>query len=132
MALKELLTAEFSGVSDSDVVQQLNAVTTVRVVRTEIGKGRILETLGLSAGNALLDVIDNAPDFRHVKHLVANGWLDVGSALVRASVDALVPDVLTQEQADALKALAEQPCSRADLMGITVRESDVYNARQEA
>jgi hypothetical protein len=48
----------------------------------EIGNGTILEALGLTAGNALLDVINNAPDFRHVKPLVEQGRLIVGSPLV--------------------------------------------------
>ena len=60
-----------------------------------------------AAANAVLDVIDNAPDYRHVKQLVENGWLDIGSALARQSIDALVPAIITQEQADAIKALGE-------------------------
>lgn len=81
----------------------------VKVVPTEIGKGRILATMGLEAGNAFLDIIDSAPDFRHVRHLIANGWLDIGDGLTRAMVDSLVGTVLTSEQASALKALAEEP-----------------------
>lgn len=79
------------------------------IVPTEIGNGMILETIGLDAGNALLDVISTAPDFRHVKPLVEQGRLRVDSALVRATLDSLVPAVLTQAQADALKALAVKP-----------------------
>lgn len=71
----------------------------------EIGNGTILETLGLTAGNALLDVINSVPDFRHVKPLVEQGRLVISSPLVQATVDSLVPTVLTQAQADALKAL---------------------------
>lgn len=76
----------------------------------EIGNGTILEVLGLEAGNALLDVINNVPDFRHVKPLVEQGRLTVGSPLVQATVQALVPmGVLTQPQADALCALGFDP-----------------------
>lgn len=72
----------------------------------EIGNGTILEVLGLAAGNALLDVINTVPDFRYVKPLVEQGRLMVGSSLVQATVQSLVPmGVLTQPQADALCAL---------------------------
>lgn len=80
-----------------------------RIVRTEIGKGAIIEAIGLEAGNRLLDVIDTAPAYRHVKQLLENGWFNVGSALARASLDTLVPTVLTQREADTLKALAVVP-----------------------
>ena len=74
-----------------------------------VGKGTILETIGLAAGNAFLDVIDNQPDFRHVKGLVAEGRLIVSSPLVTATIQSFVPAVLTQAQADALFALAVVP-----------------------
>ena len=73
----------------------------------EIGKGKIISAIGLQAANAVLDVIDTHPDYRHVKQLVENGWLDIGSAIARQSIDALVPAVITAEQAAAVKALGE-------------------------
>ena len=94
---------------DDGLIASTLSVGRVKLVKTEIGKGRILETLGLEVGNNVLDAIDTIPDYRHVKHLVANGWLDIGSALARYAVDAMVPALLTQEQADSLKALAEVP-----------------------
>lgn len=76
----------------------------------EIGNGTILEVLGLTSGNALLDVVNTVPDFRYVKPLVEQGRLTVGSALVQATVQSLVPiGVLTQAQADALCALGFDP-----------------------
>lgn len=105
--LDDILSGGFDLLDRNDgAIAAALSVGRTRIVPTEIGKGRILETLGLDAGNALLDVIDGAPEFRHVKHLVANGWLDIGSPIVRAAVDGLVPSVLTQAQADALKSLA--------------------------
>lgn len=74
---------------------------------TEIGKGKIISVIGLSAANAVLDVIDAHPDYRHVKQLVENGWLDIGSPLVRAALDAMVPAIISAEQASAVKALGE-------------------------
>ena len=75
----------------------------------EIGNGTILETIGMTAGNSLLDVINNTAAFRYVKPLVNDGRLKVGSALVQATVQSLVPSVLTQAQADALCALGKSP-----------------------
>lgn len=76
----------------------------------QIGSGTILETIGLTAGNALLDVINSTPGFRHVKILVNDGRLIISSPLVKASLDGMVKaSVLTQEHADALLALAVMP-----------------------
>ena len=78
--------------------------------KTAVGKGKILDTIELSAGNALLDVIDNSPDFRHIKHLVFQGVLDLSSSRVRDTLDELgsgiIPEV-TSEHTNALKAIAE-------------------------
>lgn len=93
---------------ESLIAAALNATRT-RANKREIGNGTILEVLGLAAGNALLDVINTVPDFRHVKPLVEQGRLMVGSALVQATVQSLVPAVLTQPQADALCALGVEP-----------------------
>lgn len=74
-----------------------------------VGKGTILETIGLTAGNAFLDVIDNQPDFRHVRGLIAEGRLILSSQLVMATIGSFVPAVLTQAQANSLLALASVP-----------------------
>ena len=71
----------------------------------EIGNGTILEVLGLTTGNALLDVVNNVSDFRYVKPLVEQGRLVASAPLVQATVQSLVPmGVLTQLEADALCA----------------------------
>lgn len=57
---------------------------------TEIGKGTILEVLGLAVGNALCDLIDNTAEYRHVKHLLIDGRLRLDSTLVRATLASLV------------------------------------------
>lgn len=75
----------------------------------EIGNGTILETIGLQYGNAMLDVIYSAPDFRHVKPLLEQGRLIVGSPLVVATVQGMVPGVMPQAVADRLLALAVEP-----------------------
>lgn len=108
----------YAGMTHEQIVSSLNAPTRKQLVPTEIGNGAILETIGLAAGNALLDVIQAQPDFRHVRPLLEQGRIRVDSALVRATLDSLVPAVLTQAQVDSLKALAEKPCSRAEELGI--------------
>ena len=96
------LPAELRAMQDTQAIADaLPPVVTIRAC--EIGKGRVLGTIGLEAGNKLLDIIDNVADFRHVKQLVANGWLDVGDALTRAMID----QVCAPEDGAALKALAE-------------------------
>jgi len=96
------LPAELRAMQDTQAIADaLPPVVTIRAC--EIGKGKVIGTIGLVAGNTLLDIIDNVADFRHVKQLVANGWLDVGDALTRAMID----QVCTPEDGAALKALAE-------------------------
>ena len=75
----------------------------------EIGNGAILETLGMDVGNKLLDTINTVPAFRYVKPMLDRSSLHVGSVLVQATVQSLVPSVLTQAQADALCALGQSP-----------------------
>ena len=94
---------------DDGAIAAALSVGRTKLVPTEIGNGTILEAIGLTAGNALLDVLNTAPDFRYVKPLLEQGRLRVDSALVRATLDMLVPSVLTQVQADALKNLAVKP-----------------------
>lgn len=96
------LPAELRATRDTQAIADaLLPVITVRAC--EIGKGKVLGAIGLEAGNTLLDIIDNVADFRHVKQLVANGWLDVGNPLTRAMID----QVCSPAGAAALKALAE-------------------------
>ena len=76
--------------------------------KTSLGEGTILEVLGITAGNAFLDVIDTVPDYRHVRKIVARGDFDMSTSVSQAGVQALVPSVLTQEQADALMNLGKE------------------------
>jgi len=90
------------------IADALNATRT-KSQPTSIGKGTILGVLGMAAGNAFLDVIDNVPDYRHVKSVIQNESFDVSLAVSQYGIDAMVPAVLTQEQADSLKALGTVP-----------------------
>ena len=90
---------------DCNYIAEVMSVGRIKVIPTEIGKGKILATIGLVEGNALLDMVDSNQDFRHVKQLVANGWLDVGETSVRNMIDT----ICTTDTASKLKALAEVP-----------------------
>ena len=103
------LPAELLAGRDTAAIAAALSAGRVRLVPTEIGNGMVLETIGLTAGNALLDVIATVADFRHVRPLLDQGRLRIDAPLVRGTLDGLVPSVLTQGQADALKTLAEQP-----------------------
>lgn len=103
------ITATGLDLSDHGAIAAALSVGRTKLVTTAIGEGAILATLGLEAGNAFLDVIDAHPDFRHVKKIIARGEFDMSSPVSQAGVQGMVPAVLTQEQADALKALAVVP-----------------------
>ena len=75
----------------------------------EIGNGTILETIGLGYGNAMLDVIYTEPNFRHVKPLLEQGRLIVGSPLVVQTIQSMVPALMPQAVADLLLALTVVP-----------------------
>ena len=93
-----------------DIADALSAGRT-KIVPTEIGNGMILATLGLEAGNALLDAIYTVNDFRYVRPLLEQGRLDISSDLARAALDGLVGVVagFTQGHADLIKNLAVRP-----------------------
>lgn len=105
------LPVEVTGQQDTQVIADALSVGRTRFVPREIGNGLVLATVGMPIGNALLDVLYNAPDFRYVKPLLEQGRLDISSPLARMALDSLVGVVAGFEQghADALKALAEVP-----------------------
>lgn len=105
--------------TDAEKEASLNTKDRIQLVPTEVGNGTILEVIGLQAGNALLDFITNAPDFRHVRPLLEQGRLRVDSALVRSTLDVLATAaVISNQDATKLKALAERTISRAEELGI--------------
>lgn len=76
----------------------------------EIGNGTILETIGLQHGNAMLDVIYNDANFRHVKPLLEQGRLIVGSPLVVQTINGMVAGgVIPSAAGAALLALTVEP-----------------------
>jgi hypothetical protein len=109
ITLAEIQATGLDQTEHGAIAAALSAGRTKRVP-TEIGNGKILETIGLAAGNALLDAIYNAPDFKYVVPLLEQGRLDISSDVSRAALDALaLGGACSQANADKLKALAEQP-----------------------
>jgi hypothetical protein len=134
MSLHEEITKDplgigYAAMTPQEIEQSLNAMTRTKLVATEIGNGTILEAIGLASGNALLDVLYTQPDFRHVKPLLEQGRLRLDSALVQLSIDGLATmNVITEAEADKLKALAVVPCSRAEELGIVNNDIEVRAA----
>ena len=93
---------------DCSAIAAIMSVGRTRANSREIGNGTILEVLGITAGNLLLDTLmsdDAESPFRHVKPLIEQGRLLIGSALVQATVQSFVPNTLNQAQADSLCAI---------------------------
>ena len=85
----------------------------VDIVKTFIGPGTVMDEFGAEDGAAALNALDALQAaVPHVKWamvlLTGATGLNVGSPVVRAQIDGLVPSVLTAEQAQALKVLAEK------------------------
>lgn len=77
-------------------------------VPTEIGKGTIIETLGLGVANGLIDAVLATADYRHVKELLEQGRLRLDIVAHAGMLQPLVSGgVLTQPQLDALVARAQ-------------------------
>jgi hypothetical protein len=116
MALRDEIIASGIDLSsrDPDVIAAEFSARRVMIVRTTIGIGTILDTLGPDAGAVLLDRLDSlrasVPAIKWAWVLIDRGDLDVGLTSVRTQIDTLASqDVMSLEQAAALKALAEKP-----------------------
>lgn len=84
--------------------------TRTRPSSLEIGNGTVLETIGLEAGNALLDAIYSGNEYRYVRPLLEQGRLKAASPLIAGALAKLVEvNVIEQEHADALLALGREP-----------------------
>lgn len=89
----------------------------------EIGNGTILETIGIAAGNNLLDVLMTDNNFRHVKPLLEQGRLIISSPLVATTLQTMVPAVLNQDQANKLIALGRE----SDFVTVSEVGNALYN-----
>lgn len=104
-------------VPDTNVLATALSAGRTKFQHTEIGNGTILEVLGLTTGNALLDTLNSETGYRHVLPLLEQGRLRLDTLLVRASLQAMVGTVLTQAECDAMLAVAQvaDPVSEFDV-----------------
>ena len=106
-------SAELIASRDFDAIAAAVNVGRTRYRKTELGDGSIIAAIGdLNAANAFLDVVKSTSPtspFRHVKDVIFRGAFDMGDLMAQASVQSMVPAILTQEQADNLKALGVEP-----------------------
>lgn len=107
LASPEALTLAREGKSKE--VAEILSIGRLKFAPTDVGNGTVLEVLGFTVGNALLDVISNVSDYRHVKPLLEQGRLRLDSPLTRIALEALVPSVLQQSHVEALIERAKVP-----------------------
>lgn len=109
--------ADALAAKDCDALAAIMSAGRTRANSREIGNGTILEVLGIATGNALLDELASNTIYRHVKPLLEQGRLLIGTPLAQATVQGFAPSILTQAQADALCALGmdSNPYTAADM-----------------
>lgn len=86
-----------------------------------------------TAGASMLEKLESAgssnPAVKWAMRFVTGTGIDVGHPTTRWLLDALVPDVLTSEEAERIKALAATKVSRAAQLSIQrVTEADIREA----
>lgn len=105
------------------------------LVRTQVGPGLIMATLGAASGAALLDRLtmlsDSVPAIKWALKVIDRGDLDLSSTAARDQIDEmLAAQILSENEATALKALANGPHqSWAQANGIEVTPRTVGLAR---
>jgi hypothetical protein len=125
--------AQYLPAAPGMVCELLNRQSTTTVKSRVVTARTVLSECGAGAA-AILDKLEaSSPSISEVKwamRFITGDGLDVGHAVTQAQIQALVPPgVLTQAEADALKSLALQPCSRAEKLGLPlVTEADLRDA----
>jgi hypothetical protein len=99
-----------------------------RAREMEVGNGTIIETIGMTVGNALLDVLmssDPASPYRHIKPLLEQGRLKAHSPLIAGALVPLVGVVpgFTATHCDMLINLGKQP----EVVSVHELTSAVFN-----
>lgn len=103
-------TPELIASRDEAAIATILSTNRTKIVKTLIGKGIIIQEIGLQAANPLLDYIDSSSDFRHIKQLLANGELDISASLARMSLQGMQQaGLISQESCDTLLNLAVVP-----------------------
>lgn len=129
------LAPELAGKSEAEIAAILNDATRCTVTRERIcTAGTILARLGPEMGAAVLDKLEAAAEnvsaLKWAMRLLLSSGIDAGDPGTRAQLDALAQSgVLTTEEAEAVKAIAVFPASRAETAGFgTITEGDVSRA----
>jgi len=95
---------------DLDVLAALLSAGRARPSSLDVGNGTIIATIGIEAGNALLDHISSDPNMRYVRPLLEQGRLKVGSPVAQDAIREFADaGVITQEAANKLCALGVEP-----------------------
>lgn len=107
------------------VVDMLNAQTETKIKARMITARGILSDYpgGPAAAALVLDTLEAAaPSIPALKwafgFLKTPEGLDIGHAATQGMIDQLSPGIITAEEAANLKALAVQPASRAEVLGL--------------
>jgi len=113
---------EWAALSDNEIAALLNAKTLTSVQSRFVTARSILAEI--ADGADILDRLEAASAFvPAVKwamlYLKGETGIDVGYPSTRAQLDALAAgSILTIDQAEALKAMANVPASRAEILGL--------------
>ena len=102
-------SAEVIASRDLQKIADIMSVGRTQNNGTVVGTGTILEVLGIAVGNALLDAIYANNTLKYVRPLIEQGRLSVGSPLVQATLNAYVPSILTQDQANLMFNVGRSP-----------------------
>ncbi len=129
---------QFSGLADWEIVEILcspDPEFPKNIVHTRIGAGTIMSALGAIAGANFLDrmtaLATTVPSVKWALKIIDRGDFDVGEPTTRNQIDAMVSGgLLTQEEASAIKSLAEtEHQSWSQYYGIKVDSRSVGLAR---
>ncbi len=113
-----------SAPADDAAIAAILSEGRTRIVSQQVGDGAVAIALGIPGGPVFLYQLElaadtspgaSATDEQVAQHAIARqawrslqrGSLDVGNAVVRDALDAMVGTLLTADQATAVKALAE-------------------------
>lgn len=131
----------YAGMSDDAAAAALNLRTRTRTVTTFATWRKMLADLGPTVTATVKAKVEAAAEANPAVALALDmlseygdgGGLDIGHANTRAVIDSLAAGgVLTLDESTAIKAMAEQPCSRADELGLpAIDAAHVQSARQQ-
>ena len=100
--LKTEISEDMEIRNDIAITDLYNPTRPTILVPTLIGVTIILETLGLTAGNSLLDTLYADPDYKYIMQTLEKDQLNIGSQTIRDAISSKYPD----GEMDALLNLA--------------------------